>query len=1265
MTVPDASMEDTRSEAQKGVGEPQRRLRYEDYTVGWICALPLELAAAEAMLDEFHETLPGKDGDSNAYTLGSIASHNIVMACLPRGGMGNNNAATAAAHMGRTFPSIVTKKLMVGIGGGVPDLTDVRLGDVVVGDRVVQHDFGKAMPTEFQRTAVPTKPPPAMLTAVSSLQASHARQASYVPKYIAGMLARYPEMSRFKHPGVPDMLFQHVYHHTSSAKNCLECDPSQLVDRPERKGPDPKIHHGIVASGNVVVKDGIMRNRLAHELEAICFEMEAAGLGEQFPCLVVRGICDYADSHKNKEWQEYAAAAAAAYAKELLVHMPAPEDQEKELKKMRKRLHKSLAFEEIESRQASIKAALGKTCEWFYQHPIYREWLDPNQFARHHGFLWLSGKPGAGKSTIMKFTHAYTAEKWKSTKDMAVISFFFNARGTLLEKSPEGMYRSLLYQIFDLFPDLLPLLDGYIEGRVLPPDVDSSIWKLERLTQLFRKVVKSLETRCLICFVDALDECDEDQVREMVELFEELGEQALQNKTSFYACFSSRHYPHIELQSGTLRLTLEDQHGHSQDIAKYVREKFRAKESTVTAEIRSLMIEKAAGVFMWVVLVVEILNKELQRGRIAQAKRRLESLPPKLSDLFRDILTREDTDLDQLLLCIQWVLFAKRPLSCAELYFAIHAGLTDDPGFPQPWDREYETPELMQLFILSASKGLVEITGGPAESLEVVESVERPGDVPRRAFEAWGPLAPPADVIVSSRRRSVETRGPTVEIDGRGDRNLVEYVPTWGGLSRMDRVQPIHESVRDYLVQDRVQFIHESVRDFLVHDNGIEMLWNKTPMGFEAFSHNRLKTCCYVYTRVSRESRWPFGALGTSPTGQPRLDVWRRGPLETSPHRLSSTRTSSSYPFLKYATLHLLHHADASKPDEYEQNYPRDMDFRRWITLYNTFQQPEQKLSPSDTPEPWVFAKYNHVSLLQYWFNNNPIPPSVDHPKKGPRHSHPIFIAIHEGHGAAFKFLWENTVRNVNIKDTIGNSMLIVAAHCGHESLVECLLSYPEVNINTQDAGGQTALMAAAKRGHSSIASRLVRSEGIDLNLIGRDGRTVLLQSIRRKDWFLVDQILGQGSIADINFKDREGRTVLSYAAENGRWHTLYLLLRVDDLDKDLPDHVGITPLAYAVYRRHPKIVEQLIAAGGCNPNWCDKDGKSLLMQAVEGCDNITIRGLLNAPDLDINARDGENRTALHFAVLNGERRIASVLCREDGIIIDPDLKELITPPEE
>jgi hypothetical protein len=112
-----------------------RKLRHEDYTVGWVTALPIELAAASTMLEKRHLTLPTVQGDSNYYTYGNIGAHNIVIACLPSGHYGTINAAVVANNMARSFPCI-SIRLMVGIGGGVPK-SDVRLGDVVVGHDVL------------------------------------------------------------------------------------------------------------------------------------------------------------------------------------------------------------------------------------------------------------------------------------------------------------------------------------------------------------------------------------------------------------------------------------------------------------------------------------------------------------------------------------------------------------------------------------------------------------------------------------------------------------------------------------------------------------------------------------------------------------------------------------------------------------------------------------------------------------------------------------------------------------------------------------------------------------------------------------------------------------------------------------------------------------------------------------------------------------------------------------------------------------------------
>ncbi|KAF2633107.1 hypothetical protein BU25DRAFT_487441 [Macroventuria anomochaeta] len=289
----------------------QRRLDAAAYTVGWICALPVELAAAQVMLDEEH--LPHVGVSSTQYTLGRIGSHNVVLACLPAGQMGIGAAAFSAGQAMSNFPSI-RFGLMVGVGGGAPSAeADVRLGDVAVSQPVrqhggvVQYDFGKTGPGgRMTHTGSLNAPPKVLLHAVTQLRAYRYQDSQDRGSLVMHLSAfdQHPYFSREK--AGPDVLFKATYHHNG--------------------GATLSIHYGTIASGNQVIKDGATRDRLSEELGGVlCFEMEAAGLMNDFPCLVVRGICDYADSHKNKAWQPYAAATAAACAKAILSLVSAAE----------------------------------------------------------------------------------------------------------------------------------------------------------------------------------------------------------------------------------------------------------------------------------------------------------------------------------------------------------------------------------------------------------------------------------------------------------------------------------------------------------------------------------------------------------------------------------------------------------------------------------------------------------------------------------------------------------------------------------------------------------------------------------------------------------------------------------------------------------------------------------------------------------------------------------------------------------------------------
>jgi nucleoside phosphorylase len=151
------------------------------YTIGWICAISTEYTAARQFLDEEHE--PPKhisEHDNNAYTLGRVGEHNVVLAVLPDAEYGIGSAATVARDMLHSFSNIRIG-LMVGIGGGATSLKhDIRLGDVVVSSPgggyggVFQYDFGKTIQArKFCQTGILNQPPALLRTTVASIRSFH------------------------------------------------------------------------------------------------------------------------------------------------------------------------------------------------------------------------------------------------------------------------------------------------------------------------------------------------------------------------------------------------------------------------------------------------------------------------------------------------------------------------------------------------------------------------------------------------------------------------------------------------------------------------------------------------------------------------------------------------------------------------------------------------------------------------------------------------------------------------------------------------------------------------------------------------------------------------------------------------------------------------------------------------------------------------------------------------------------------------------------
>lgn len=344
-----------------------------DFEIAIICALPVERDAVEALLDEDYETggfSYGKAvGDRNAYTIGRLGNQHVVLAYAP--GMGNSSAAAVASNILSSFERI-KMGLIVGVCGGVPKTsegTEILLGDVIISTSVVQFDFGRQYPNGFVRKGnvedTLGRANPEIRAFLGKLSAYTARgRLRHKTGIFSAQICAKEEFHKSAYPGPRnDKLFsssyQHKHQRQESCTGCgsgqsgvddvceaalksscvdLGCDDSMQVRRErlqKARGlqPDgnqisneaeikeaqmPSIHFGRIASSNSVMKSGHHRDLIATDEEVIGFEMESAGAWDYIPTVVVKGVCDYADSHKNKRWQGYAAATAAACAKALL-----------------------------------------------------------------------------------------------------------------------------------------------------------------------------------------------------------------------------------------------------------------------------------------------------------------------------------------------------------------------------------------------------------------------------------------------------------------------------------------------------------------------------------------------------------------------------------------------------------------------------------------------------------------------------------------------------------------------------------------------------------------------------------------------------------------------------------------------------------------------------------------------------------------------------------------------------------------------------------
>ncbi|KAK5677770.1 hypothetical protein LTS10_009653 [Elasticomyces elasticus] len=667
----------------------------ESYTVGWITALPNERAAGESMFDAKHDSAPQdfrrNTSDPNAYSWGKIGVHNVVIASLPAGEYGTNAAAAMAQGLISSLPHIRVG-LLVGIGAGIlgeqqpkeatPEARqdtalvvrrEMQLGDVAVSvpkgttGGVVQFDFAKVQTVEGQekitRIGWLNSPPIAMRTALTKLQAQHDLEYSKVPVLIEQAFERYPKLrTKYSHPGqrtVPKVDTYHPRHGAAVAR-----EPKEI----------PEIHYGVIASSNTLVKNAQYRDDMLRDLgsegvDPICIEMEAAGLMNGFPCLVIRGICDYADEHKNDDWQAYAAIAAAAYAKEFLQCVDAMDVRQEpgigeildQMIPVVKHIGEETTFVAKSIHEGRIRAWLApadpstnynQACE--LRHPDTGRWfLDGEQYRRlktlKNAALWLRGGSGCGKTVLSSAIISDLRNDAKSETSVTVY-FFFDINDPE-KQSVESMLRSLIFQLYKQAPASRAHLER-IHGEEQA--------QIQTLLAVWTVMCSAVDEVSVV--IDALDECKvrEDLLRRLPSVKCEHVRLLITSRPEYEIEVSiQRWIPEHDVVS-VQQTPVDD------DIRQVIRShiytdvgplsRWKGKIG-VLALIENRLMEKAGGMFRWAICQLDALQDCLSMGEIEDA---LRTLPRDLTETYARIL--------------QKVSERRRPCTTLLLQFLLHAG---------------------------------------------------------------------------------------------------------------------------------------------------------------------------------------------------------------------------------------------------------------------------------------------------------------------------------------------------------------------------------------------------------------------------------------------------------------------------------------------------------------------------------------------------------------------------------------------------------------
>ncbi|PGH09567.1 hypothetical protein GX51_00673 [Blastomyces parvus] len=1265
----------------------------KNYTVGWICAISTEYVAAQAFLDEKHE---GPEylarHDKNDYTLGRMGKHNVAIAVLPMGEYGTVSAARVAEDLIRSFPNIRIG-LMVGIGGGAPsEKNDIHLGDLVISmpsnngqGGVIQYDFGKTIQCQsFQPTGFLNQPPTILRAAVNGLNAEYELDGHQLKEKVNAVLTKKPRLQkRYRRPTCDRLYQSHVVHPVGSscAQVCGD-DEASLVRRKSRfdYDDDSAIHHGLIASGNQLMKDALIRDRLAAEKDVLCFEMEAAGLTNHFPCLVIRGICDYSDTHKNNDWQGYAAMVAAAYAKDLLCRI-VPQQVEAEMKiqetlndirsdlgilsakvdgivdtqyddEQEKILTWLTSFDFGPLQNDLISRKQEGTGEWLVETSEYQQWETTRGCT-----LFCPGIPGAGKTMTASFVIDHLRRKYGEDKDVPVIFIYCNYKKQQ-EMRPIDIFSSLLKQLSR-------------NGSGIPESV-MTLYKKHKLNQSrpsLEEVLVSLQSTIrsfskTFIIADALDEYETPSrsifMKKLFDIIE---------KTDANLLATSRFVRTVEAMFEKKNTLSREIQALPADLDRFVDGNvhklppFVLHNSALQDVIKHEIIQAASGMFLLAQLHLESLCGLRSPKAIKLALKNLRKGVDAYDHAYHEAMQRIKTQVpgsrELAIEALSWIILAQRPLSVIELLHALAVEVGEST-----LDEE-NISDVDHL--VSVCVGLVTVDN-ESQIVRLVHYTAQ--EYFQKSKDVWFPHG--HDILT---RKCVTYltfdafSGPSYHYSRELDKKMELYplfdysARNWGHHAHLSSIDG------DELISKLLE------NSASVSACNQAMMWRRTMASVSAciqammWRPSMFRNSLLYFQREAQGVHLAafFGLPKTmeallnkdhncdfqDPEGRTVLSYAAEGGHEDVVKILLDRKASIDIPDRYERTP--LHHA-ASGGHTAVLNLL--LDRGAFVDLGDVLQR-----SPLG-----MASEYGHADAIRLLLDRQA---DVNHRSRG-HACYPLSIASYEGHTAIVQLLLERGAF-IDCQDQNDSTPLSWATINCHETVVKVLLS-KNANATIKDMYGRTPLFHAISKRHFGIATLLL-DYGSNVDTPTNDGVTHLMRAIGcashlgeyffdggepfdiqsdnsdnhttselildtpRSDQQMLRFLLERG--ADVNIQDHKGCTALSLAARRDDLPAVRLLLE-QGADVNIQDREGYTALSLAAWKGDLPVIKLLLKQGA-NVNIQDREGCTALSLAVRRGDLRAVRLLLEQ-GADVNIQDREGCTALSLAAWKGDLPVIKLL---------------------